>query len=117
MAASDHSHKKRKDSLETRTVHLIFSLELQISRVAVQNIHQTVKNGYFSEELLSENDFKPVLASFCCYDHDAKASEAVQKFTKSEKWLVCKKTSDAAKKAAEIAQIKRQSLAHCEFYP
>ena len=35
-----HSQKKRKDSLETRAVLLIFSLELEISRVAVQNIHQ-----------------------------------------------------------------------------
>ena len=39
------------------------------------------KNGDFSEELLSENDFQAVLATFCCYDHDAKASEAVQKIT------------------------------------
>ena len=35
-----HSHKKRKDSLETRAVLLIFSLELEISGVAVQSIHQ-----------------------------------------------------------------------------
>ena len=34
-----HSHKKRKDSLETRAVLLIFSLELRISGVAVQGIH------------------------------------------------------------------------------
>ena len=35
-----HSHKKRKDSLETRAVLLIFFLELEISGVAVQGIHQ-----------------------------------------------------------------------------
>ena len=35
-----HSHKKRQDSLETRAVLLIFSLELKISGVAVQRIHQ-----------------------------------------------------------------------------
>ena len=35
-----HSHKKRKDSLETRAVLLIFLLELEISGVAVQSIHQ-----------------------------------------------------------------------------
>ena len=35
-----HSHKKRKDSLESRTVFLIFSLELKISGVAVQSVHQ-----------------------------------------------------------------------------
>ena len=33
-----HSHKKQKDSLETRALLLIFSLE--ISGVAVQRIHQ-----------------------------------------------------------------------------
>ena len=35
-----HGHKKRKDSLETRVVLLMFSLELGISGVAVQSIHQ-----------------------------------------------------------------------------
>ena len=30
----------------------------------------------FYEELLSENDFEVVLATFCCYDHGAKVSEA-----------------------------------------
>ena len=39
----NHSHKKRKDSLETRTVLLIFSLELEISGLAVQSIHQNSK--------------------------------------------------------------------------
>ena len=47
------------------------------------------KNGDFSEELLSENDFQAVLATFCCYDHDAKASEAVQKITTDQK-VYCK---------------------------
>ena len=40
---------------------------------------KTVKNGGFCEELLSENDFEAVLATFCCYDYCANASEAVQK--------------------------------------
>ena len=35
-----HSLKKQKDSLEARVVLLIFSLELEISGVAVQRIHQ-----------------------------------------------------------------------------
>ena len=35
-----HSHKKQKDSLETQAVLLMFSLELEISGVAVQSIHQ-----------------------------------------------------------------------------
>ena len=38
-----HSHKKVKDSLETRAVRLIFLLELEISGVAVPNIHQNNK--------------------------------------------------------------------------
>ena len=33
------SHKKRKDSLEARAVLLIFLLELEIFKVAVQGIH------------------------------------------------------------------------------
>ena len=35
-----HSHKKRKDSLETRAVLLTFSPELEIFGVAAQSIHQ-----------------------------------------------------------------------------
>ena len=35
-----HTHKKRKDSLETRAVLLIFLLELKISWVVAQSIHQ-----------------------------------------------------------------------------
>ena len=38
-----------------------------------------MKNGYVCEELRSENDLEAVLATFCCYAHDAKASVAVQK--------------------------------------
>ena len=77
-----HSHKKRRDSLETRAVLLIFSLELEISGVAVQSIHQkTTKNSNFCEE----NDFEAVLATFRCYEHGAKASEAVQKIATDQK--------------------------------
>ena len=35
-----HSHKKWKDSLETRAALLIFLTELEISGVVVQRIHQ-----------------------------------------------------------------------------
>ena len=38
-----HSHKKQKNSLETQVVLLIFLLELKISGVAVQRIHQNSK--------------------------------------------------------------------------
>ena len=73
-----HSHKKRKDSLETQAVLFTFSLELEISGVAVQSIHQCSKKWQLLP-LLSKNDFEAFLASFCCYDQGAKASEKVQK--------------------------------------
>ena len=43
-----HSRKKRKDSLETRAVLSMFLLELELSGVAVQGIHQTAKNATFA---------------------------------------------------------------------
>ena len=61
---------------------LMLSLELEVYGVAVQSIHQ---NSNFCEELLHENDFEVVLATFCCYDHGAKASEAVQKIVTDQK--------------------------------
>ena len=36
---------------------------------------KTAKNGGFCEELLSENKFEALLATFCCYDYSANASE------------------------------------------
>ena len=96
------------------------------------------QNGDFLEELLRVNEFEAVLATFCCYDHGAKASEAVQKIAADKKeyrkcfscviicWIVkiylptCvpinqqwkkvgnKDTCDLAKKAAEVAQKKEQ---------
>ena len=40
----EHSLKKRKeDSLEARVVLLIISLELEISELAIQSIHQNSK--------------------------------------------------------------------------
>ena len=38
-----HSHKKRKDSLKTLAVLLIFLRELEISGVVVPGIHQNSK--------------------------------------------------------------------------
>ena len=87
----------------------MFSLELEISGVAVQSIHQNSENGDFPEEFLSENDFEwlkqsqshfhcdfpeeflsendfeTVLAILVFYDHGVKASEAVQKITADQK--------------------------------
>ena len=42
-------------------------------------------NRGFFEELLSKNDFEAVLAIFCCYEHGANASEAVQKIAADQK--------------------------------
>ena len=63
----------------------IFSLEFEISGVAVQSIHQKAKIGDFCEELLSESDFEVVLLTFCCCDHGAKAFEAVQKIATDQR--------------------------------
>ena len=46
---------------------------------------KTAKNGGFCEELLSENDFKAILANFCCYHYGTNASEAVQKIATDQK--------------------------------
>ena len=81
-----YSNKKRKVSLETRAALVIFSLELEISGVAVQGIHQNSEKWWFCEELLSENDFEAVLATFCCYDYGANASDAVQKIAADQKY-------------------------------
>ena len=76
-----HSHKKRKNNLETRAVLLIFLKYLGWPYRA--NI-KTAKNCGSYEELLSENDFD-ALAGFCCYDYGANASEAVQKIVPDQK--------------------------------
>ena len=64
---------------------LIFLFELEICGVTVLRIHQNSKKGGFCEELLSENDFEAVLATFYCYDYGANASEAVQKIATNQK--------------------------------
>ena len=80
-----HSHRSRKGGLETRAVLLIFSLEFEISGVAVQRIHQNSEKWRLYEELLSENDFEALLTTFCCYGYGSKASEAVQKIATDQK--------------------------------
>ena len=80
-----HSHKKRKDSLETRAALFIFLLELETSGVAVRGIHQNSEKWWLCEECLIENDFEAVLAIFCCYDHGAYPSETVQKIATDQK--------------------------------
>ena len=56
----------------------MFLLELKISGVAVQRIHQSREKWSLSEELLSENDSEAVLATLDCYDYGANTSEAIQ---------------------------------------
>ena len=56
---------------------LIFSLEFEILGWLYRAYIKTATNGDVCEELLSENDFEAALATFCFYDHGAKASEAV----------------------------------------
>ena len=43
------------------------------------------KNGNLCEELLSENNFEAVLATFCCYNHGSNTSETVQKIATASK--------------------------------
>ena len=82
-----HSHKKRKDSLETRVVLLIFSL-VNFLWWPYREYIKTGKNGCFhcfNEEFFSENDFEAVLATFYCYDYGTNASEAVEKIATNQK--------------------------------
>ena len=48
-------------------------------------MHQNCQNWWLGEELLGENDFEVVLATLCCYDYCANASEAVQKIVTDQK--------------------------------
>ena len=66
------SHKKQEDSLETRAVLLIFSLELEIFGVAVQSIHQNSEKWWLSWGIAEWNGFGTVIKHFlllwpCCH--------------------------------------------------
>ena len=65
-----------------QTVLLILPLELEMSVVAVQRIHENSKKWCF---LLNEKDFEAVLATFCCYDYGTNTSEAVQNIAIDQK--------------------------------
>ena len=56
---------------------------------------KAAKNGSFCEELLSEKDFEPVLAYFCCYDYGANTSEPVQKISTKDTGVVYQLTKTA----------------------
>ena len=46
---------------------------------------KTAKNFRLCEKLFSENGFEAVLATLCCYDYGANASEAFQKIVTDQK--------------------------------
>ena len=50
---------------------------MNLKYLVVQRIDKRAKNDGFGEGLLSENDFETILATSCCYEHVANASEAV----------------------------------------
>ena len=52
FAVLQHNLKKRKNSLETRAVLLVFWLELEIPGVAVQETHRNSKEAACSEDFL-----------------------------------------------------------------
>ena len=58
----NHSHKKQKDVWKHGPYCWFWPYREYI---------KTARNGGFWEELLSENDFETVLATFCCCDHVA----------------------------------------------
>ena len=64
---------------------LIFSVELEISKVTYREHIKTMKASSFCKELLSENDFEAVLVNFCYNDFGANASGAFQKIATNQK--------------------------------
>ena len=85
FALLDHSHKKRKDSLETGLHCWYFRLNLKYLGWPYRKYIKTAEKVVFCEEFLNENDFEAVLATFCCYDYGANSSEAVRKIAKDQK--------------------------------
>ena len=78
FAILQHSHKKRKDSLETRAVLLVYWLQLESSGVAVQEIHRNSEKTVLTVRIF-------FFFIFRCYCYSAKASEAVVKIATNEK--------------------------------
>ena len=73
---------------------------------------KTAKNASFCEELLSENDFEAVLATFCCYDYGVNTSEALQKKKIKKKCSSCVIVSWIAKMDQPITVKKGWLLGH-----
>ena len=81
----NQSHKKWKDSLETPEYYWYFHMNLKYLGWQYRAYIKTAKNGDFCEEFLSKSDFEAVLATFCCCNDGAKASEAVHKIATDQK--------------------------------
>ena len=64
---------------------MIFSLELEMSGVAVQSTHQNSEMTTFTRNCSVKMTFEAVLATFRCYNHGAKVSEEVQKIDTDQK--------------------------------
>ena len=62
-----------------------FHLNFKYLRWPYRAYIKAARNGDFCEEMPCENGFDAVLATFCCYDHGAKASEAIQKIATEQK--------------------------------
>ena len=62
-----------------------FKIKLPVFWGGCTDHNQNSAKWYFCKDLLSENDFEAALATFCYYDHGAKASEAVQKIATDQK--------------------------------
>ena len=63
FAALQHSHKKRKDSLETRAILLVFWLKREISGLALQEIHQKSEKAACSENFLFSFSYSVLIAT------------------------------------------------------
>ena len=82
--------RSRKIVLKHRPYYWYFCFNLKYLGWSYRGYIKTAKNGNFCEELLLENGFEAALATFCCYDLSAKASEAVQKIaTKQKEYRKC----------------------------
>ena len=62
-----------------------FCLKLKYLGWLYRGYIKTAKDPGLYDELISENNFEAVLATFCCYDDGANASEAVQKIATDQK--------------------------------
>ena len=83
QAFLNHCHNKWK--YESYCWH--FCLNLKCLEWPYREYVITAKKSCFCGELLSENDFKVVLATSCCNDDGANISEAVQKIATDQKDL------------------------------